>query len=120
MAFDQGTAFPSAARTATPTPVVVYIQEDVDNLEVVIDTSAIGAAPSTVVNIDMMNADGVWQSYLASPAIVAVGTARLRIGPLVASTANVSAPSVLPKAVRIRPVHGNANSHTYSISYWVR
>lgn len=120
MAFEQGTAYPSAARTATPAAVTIYIPEDVDNLEVVIDTTAIGAAPSTVVNIDVANADGTWQSVLASAAIVAVGTARLRIGPLMASTANVSTPSVLPRAIRIRPVHGNANSHTYSIGYWMR
>ena len=120
MAFDQGTAFPSAARTATPAAAIVYIQEDVQSIEVVIDTTAIGAAPSTVVNLDFMSPDGTWQSFLASAAIAAVSTVRMRIGPNVAATANISAPSILPRAIRIRPVHGNANSHTYSIGYWMR
>lgn len=120
MAFDQGTAFPTAARTASPTPVIVYLTEDIRDLEVVIDTTAIGVAPSTVFNLDVQNADGTWQSVLASAAVVAVGTARMRLGPTMAATANVSTPMVLPRAVRIRPVHGNANSHTYSVSYWAR
>lgn len=119
MAFESRVVFPSAARTASPTPEIFYVPDDAENLEVLIDASAIAATPSVVFNIDL-DIDGTWTSFLASAAVVAVSTARMRIGPLMPTTANVSAPTVLPRAVRIRPIHGDADSITYSVTVWAR
>lgn len=118
--FDQGVAFASAARTATPTSVVVPIQPDATAIELVITCSAVTDTPSVVFNIDFPDGGGDWVSVLASAAVTAAGTSRMRIGLSVASTANVSIPAALPSAVRVRPVHADADSITYSVAYWQR
>lgn len=118
--FDQGTAFPSAARTATPTASIIYVPTDAEYLEVVVNTSAAGVTPSVVFNIDFMDAEGNWASVLASAAVAATGVTRLRVGPALVAVANVAQPAVLPAAVRIRPVHGNGTTITYSVGYWFR
>lgn len=118
--FDQGVAFASAARTASPTAVVVPIAPDAHTLEVAIHVSAFALTPSVVFNIDFPDGEGGWVSRLASAAVTGTGDPALRIGLSVANTANVSLPAALPSAVRIRPVHGDTDSITYSVSYWMR
>lgn len=120
MALQSQTVFPSAARTATPTAVEIDIADDVDTMELLIDTTAIGAAPSTVINIDFVTDTGAYVTVLSSAAIAAVGTARMVIGPGVVAAANQAIQAVLPKRIRVRPVHGNANSHTYSVAFRAR
>src|SRR5690242_8272126 len=112
MAFQQATAFPSAARTVSPTAVEIDVADDVVNAEVLVVTSA-SAAPSTTINLEGQDDTGAWSVILASAAIAANGTVRMLLGPDVAAAANVAAQCILPRRLRIRPVHGNANSHTY-------
>lgn len=119
MAFQQQTVFPSAARTATPTSVIIDVDNDVATAELIVATSA-SAVPSTTINVEGQDDTGAWYLILASVAIAANGTIRMIIGPGVVAAANVAVQAVLPKALRVRPVHGNANSHTYSIAYRAR
>lgn len=109
--------YPSAARTATPTAVVV---DDGNRMRAgghfIIDVTAIGAAPSVVFNIEAFDpASGKWYPLLASAAITAVGTTVLRIYPGVAAAANLAVSDALPQTWRMRPVHGNGDSITYSV-----
>ena len=120
MALQQQTAFASAARTATPTAVEIDVADNVTNAEILVVTSAIGAAPSTTINLEEQDDTGAWSVILASAAIVAVGQVRMLLGPDIAAAANVAAQCVLPRKLRVRPVHGNANSHTYSIRFTAR
>lgn len=83
-------------------------------VDIEIETTA-SSTPSTVVNVEAVTASGAWVVILSSAAIAANGVITMRFGPDVATTANLSAPLVLPNTIRVRPVHGNANSHTYSI-----
>jgi hypothetical protein len=118
--FDQGQIIATAARTATPTPVTIAIPDGAEALEVVVNTSAAGVSPSTTFNIDFPDGDGGWASVLVSAAVTATGVTRLRVGAEMVNVANVAQQGVLPSLVRVRPVHGNATSHTYSVSFWLR
>jgi hypothetical protein len=119
MSFHSGELFPSAARTADPTPAVFYLDAAVSAVDIDIDTTA-ASAPSTTFNIDYQLPSGAWRSALVSAAITGVGVVTLRVGASVAVTANLSAQLTLPAALRVRPVHGNANSHTYAVQYRTR
>lgn len=113
------TAFASAARTATPTAATFTIYNGA-YLSVVIDVTAIAATPSVVFNIEAQDAvSGQWITLLASAAIVATGTTTLRIGPSLTAAANLVANDFVRRNMRIRPVHANADSITYSVGYQV-
>lgn len=113
----QKVIYPSAARTATPTAVDIGVGNRAKFLKIVIDTTAIGAAPSTVVTVDMVDSlSGKLINLLTSAAIVGVGTITLNVGPGLPATANVSANAALGDTIRITATHGNGNSHTYSVS----
>ena len=106
--------FPSQARTASPTPAEVT--EDITGARIVIDVTAITSTPSVTFNVE--GHDGLsdkWFLVLASAAIATVSTTVLTIFPNAPVTANVSANNVIPGHWRLRPVHGNANSITYTV-----
>lgn len=110
--------FPSVARTASPTPASF---NDVSHTRlgghIVIDATAIGAAPSVVFNIEAQDPlSQKWYALLTSAAITAIGTTRLTIYPGAPATANVSVSDFIPPIWRVRPVHGNADSITYSVA----
>lgn len=121
--FEQASVFASAARTATPTAAVVAVPAEAEAIELVVTTTNVGVTPSVVFNVDFPDADGSFAtsaSVLASAAVVANGTTRLRIGLNVATTANLSIAAALPSAVRVRPVHGNGVTITYAVTAWFR
>lgn len=108
------TLLPSAARTATPNAVQFAVPHGTSGLEVVVNTTAAGTSPSTVVTIEGITKLGAVFDILASAAITAVGVARLSVAPSLPATANVSANELVPELIRVKFVHGNATSHTYS------
>ena len=120
MAYQAGNFFDSAARTATPTASVVQLHPDVSNIEIAIAVTAITSTPSVTFNVEAQDGLGAWYVLLASAAIATVSNTTLRLGPDTAVTANVAAQTVLPEMIRVRPVHGNANSITYSVSFRAR
>lgn len=109
----------SAARTADPItaatdPGIALPSECTTVTVVTVSTAA--STPSTVITIEGFDeGSGTWQTLLASVAITATGTSRLTVGANAPTTANVSQNTALPTRLRVRPVHGNANSHTYSV-----
>lgn len=108
---------PSAARTATPTITPLYYNNSGgSNLVLVIDTTAVVSTPSTVVTVVGYDATSTkaW-TILASAAITGTGTIVLRVGLAVTPAANLAVNDMLPTQWGVTAVHGNANSHTYSI-----
>lgn len=110
-------AFPSTARTATPTAF------DYDNLYghlgmvVCIDVTAIAATPSVTVTVSHIDpVSGKLRTLLASSAITSVSTTFLRIWPGATAAANQAANEILGRKVRIAPAHADGDSITYSIA----
>jgi hypothetical protein len=112
----QQTVFASAARTATPTAVTVNTRRS-KGLTLVFDVTAVTSTPSTTVAIE--GYDNLSNSYfpiLTSAAVATAVKTTMRVGPGLTAGANVTFADYLPDQIRISPVHGNANSMTYSIS----
>ena len=120
MALQQTSVFFSVSRTASPTPALIDVSDGVSTAEIVIAVSATNLTPSVVFNIEAQDETGAWYVLLASAAIVAVGTTALRLGPAITAAANVAVQTVLPRILRVRPVHADADSITYSVAYRAR
>lgn len=116
--FQSASVYPSVARTATPTPVIVALDEEVDAVEVLINATALAATPSVTFAIQEQDDAGNWVSILTSAALTtAAPTAvRLLVGKNVTAAANLAAQAILPKVIRIVPTHGNGDSITYSVT----
>ena len=109
------TLFSSAARTATPTPRQA-LNKNNSSMQITIDVTAIAATPSVVFNVEGKDrTSDKWYLLLASAAITAVGTTTLFFGPGQEATANVSTPKSVPRDFRVRPVHADADSITYTV-----
>jgi hypothetical protein len=112
-----GTAFASAARTATGN------SGDLDNgnakgVVVFVNVTATAATPSVTFAIQAKDpASGEYVSLLVSAAVTAAGMTMLTVYPGVTAAANVSASAVLPKTWRVLATHGDADSITYSVGY---
>ena len=108
--------FPLAARTATPTAVT--ISTPCPHGIFVIHCTAVTSSPSVVFTISGVDAVGeaIW-TILASAAITGTGTTVLRVHPSLTASANTIAKDFLPQAIKIAPVHGNADSITYSMGF---
>lgn len=110
------TVYPSAARTATPTPTTVgcgYAR----GVQVVVDLTAFTTAASLTVTIDVQDVtSGKWINVLTSAVLSAVATTVLRVYPGLTAAANLTVSDVLTENMRITVTHGNANSTTYSVS----
>lgn len=108
--------YASAARTATPTAVVVNTNR-IKALRLVLDATASAATPSVVITVDAVdNLSGKYINLLTSAAITGVGTTTLNIGPGLTAAANLAANAYLGGAVRITCTHADADSITYSVS----
>lgn len=107
---------PSAARTTTQT-FDDLLAFNAKALEVILDLTAFTTAASLTVTIDLKDPNsGKYINILTGAAIVANGTQRLRISPHLAAVANQVANDHVPATFRITVTHGNANSHTYSLT----
>jgi hypothetical protein len=106
-------AYPSAARTATPT-VVTFDLARIRALVVVIDVTAVGVTPSVVPLIEGVDvASGKSWTLLQGAALVAVGTTVLKIAPGLVAAANLVACDVVPERIRLTMTHGNGVTITY-------
>lgn len=108
--------FGSAARTVAPASLNEQDNRYATGLVFTIDCTVIGSAPSVVFTLEGYDAASAkWYSILASAAITAVGTTTYYVFPAATVTANVSANKRLPRRWRIKPVHGNTDTITYSV-----
>lgn len=110
------TVLASAARTATPNTQEYTLPGGARSFTLVIDTTAAGTSPSTVVKISGVDpTSGKIYDLLSSAAITGTGTVVMSIGSGLPASANVSANVAVPPVVRITATHGNSTSHTYSV-----
>lgn len=109
------TVFPSAARTAAPTPFT-FVNKFHKGVHVFIDVTAVTDTPSITVFIQGFNAvSNDWYTLLQSAAITAIGNTLLRVEPAVTDEANLVEGAQLPRQFRIALTHADADSITYSI-----
>jgi hypothetical protein len=109
------TVFASAARTADPTAVIIT-NYNARGLHLVINVTATTSTPSVVFTIEGRDVlSGEYYTILASVAITAIGTTVLRIYPGLGASANVIANDVLPRTIRVKAVHADSDSITYSV-----
>lgn len=114
-----GTAIASGAYTATQNSADLY-NADGRGVVVTLDVTAIVSAPSITLSIQGKDpASGKYYDLLSGAAVATVSTNRYRVHPAITETANVDASDLVPFTWRVRVVHGNANSITYSIGYTV-
>jgi hypothetical protein len=107
--------YASAARTADPDTIELEVA-GYRALHMVIDCTAVTSSPSvvfTVMGVDRVS--GKTYNLLVSAAITGTGTTVLKVGPGLTAAANVVANDVLPPVIRIKAVHGNSDSSTYSV-----
>jgi len=117
MANIEGTAFASAARTATVSC------DDITNLGgkgivVILDVTASAATPS--ITLKVQGKDPVSEEYydiLESAAVTGTSTNVYRVHPDLTASPNLIAKDVIPKTFRITMTHSDADSITYSVGY---
>jgi hypothetical protein len=109
-------AFASAARTASPTPAVLSAGPTQVGAHIIINVTADPAAASVVFHVEGFDHTSEhWYPILTSAAIAAVGATVLRIYPDATAAANTHVNDYLPPVWRIRPVHADSDSITYSV-----
>lgn len=112
-----GTAFASAARTATVS------SSDITNLGgkgvvVILDVTASADSPSITLKVE--GKDPVSAKYydiLESAAVTGTSTNVYRVYPGLTAAANLTVSDVIPKTFRITMTHSDADSITYSVGY---
>ena len=110
----------SGARTTTQT-IGPYVNPDsigdVIGIEVVLDLTAFTTAASLTLSIEEWNQGaGAYRTVLAATALAANGVKRLLITPITPTAANATQSGLVGNQYRVVVTHGNANSHTYSVT----
>lgn len=87
----------------------------VEAIEVLIDFTKVGAAPSVVFSIEGFDPESKkWFTLLASAAVIATGQAQLLVSHTSPNVTNVSAAHTVRSRMRLTATHGNTDSATYS------
>lgn len=122
----------SAARTATPSDITLTFDnpqngitaktmQQITNLHVIIDVSALAATPSVTPEILATDpVSGRVYPLLTGSAITAVTTGStapvvLRVGRDIEPAANAAARDFIPELITLRFTHADADSITYSV-----
>lgn len=106
----------SAARTATANFEPAARNRYAKGVIVLIDATAASSTPSVVFTIQGYDEAGdEWYDILSSAAVTGVSVTRLQVHPDLAASANAKANDLLPRRWRVRAVHADADSITYSI-----
>ncbi|HZN70140.1 MAG TPA: hypothetical protein VFC00_00420 [Micromonosporaceae bacterium] len=112
--------YASAARTATPTAVVVNVGR-AKELRLVMDITAVTATPALTITVDGIDStSGKFFNIITSAALATVATTVLTVALGVTVAANVAVSAPLPQTVRITVTHGDADSATYSLTAHTR
>jgi hypothetical protein len=108
--------FSSKARTASETSPDFHNWEAGVGAVITIDCTAIDSSPSVVFTFQGKDpASGKYNDIISSAAITGTGTTVIRIHPELTAAANTIAKDVIPTYWRIRAVHADADSITYSV-----
>lgn len=120
LALDDEALLASGARNSTQTGSDIFNYDGWDAVEVFLDLTTFTTAASIALRLERWDpAKAAYVSVLQTANLTAVGTTSLRWGPQIPDVANSSRAGYLPQRWRIVVVHNNANSHTYSVSYFL-
>lgn len=110
------TILASAARTVTLNSAD-FINYNAKGLHVIINVTALTAAPSIVPFIQGKDPiSGTYYDILEGLPITTTGINIIKVYPGISAVVNVSASDLLPRTYRVRMVHANGNSITYSVA----
>lgn len=107
--------YASAARTASPTDVVIENMYNHPRALIFIDCTAISSSPSVVFNILTEGDPDNYYELIDSAAVTGTGDTvmALGVGAEVSDLATVYPPG---RRLKIDPVHGNSDSITYEVN----
>jgi hypothetical protein len=108
------TAYASAARTASPTDVVIENVYGHPRAIVHIDCTAYPAAASVVFNILTETSPDNYAEIIDSSAITGTGDTLITLG-VGAGTANAASVTPPGRRLKIDPVHADTDSITYGV-----
>lgn len=106
----------SGARTTTQT-MADQANADKQGIDVIIDVTSAGTGSIACFIEGKDQLSGKYFTVLASANITTNVTTRLRVYPGLTAAANSRENDILPGTWRLRLVHNNANTITYSVSY---
>ena len=108
--------YASAARTATPTAVVISTG-NAPALYLVVEVTASADTPSVVFTFDLWDpVSGTGVNLLTSAAVTAVSSNIYKISPALVASANLVASEHVPEFVKVTATHADADSITYSVA----
>lgn len=112
----------SAARTATPTSVTVANSGSFNCCQILVSCTAATASPSVVFNFDVKNQKtGTYVEVLDGAAVTGISENIYQIGGVGSESTDLFTSFHPGAAIRVRPVHANTDSITYSVSVqWLR
>lgn len=110
------TAFESEARTADPTAVVIENRGNFPVAQIFVSATAATSTPSVVFNIDVQNpVTGTYVEVLDSAAVTGISENVYQIGGTGSESSDLFTGVHPGRALRIRPVHADSDSITYSV-----
>jgi hypothetical protein len=117
------TVLESQARTATPTDASLTISDNgqftdtITDIHLVIDVTALALTPSVQPFLEGFDSlSSKWYSLVDSiAAVTATGTTTIKYGINTPVLANISNQGFIPIAFRLRMVHADTDSITYSV-----
>lgn len=113
-------ALASAARTATTNSADI-VNTRGRGVAVLLNLTAFTTAADLTLKIQRKNADGTYTDILTGVSITATGKSTYILDAVAGAEAGgftKTAAAMLPQTWRVSVVHGNANSHTYSVGYY--
>lgn len=114
------TLLASAARTASPSNAGPFRRQGMYRGGVIqINVTAASDTPSVVFTVQHQSDVGTdWADLIASAAITGTGTTNIVLHPDAADTANLSENTALGTAWRLKAVHADSDSITYSVKFF--
>lgn len=110
------TILANAARTATENSAD-FVNFNAKGLHAIINVTALSASPSIVATIQGKDPiSGTYYDILEGLPITTTGINILKVYPGISAFVNQSASDILPRIYRVRMVHANGNSITYSVA----
>lgn len=106
----------SSAKTATANYEPNANNRYARGVVVYINITASSATPSVVFTIQGYDeASDAWYDILASAAQTGTAAVRMRVHPSLAAVTNLAANDLLPRRWRVRAVHADSDSITFSL-----
>jgi hypothetical protein len=110
-------SYPLLARIATPTAVEHVNKGNFNAVQIFVSVTADPASASVVFNFDTWNSKtNTWVEVLESAAVNGVSENVYQIGGVGAAVTNIATVVHPGRKIRIRPVHADTDSFTYSVT----